>query len=456
MKVNVVICGAIRDRLHLLMILRKIINKRDAGIIEEIILSTWMGEVDAYDDLREILTKTGVCVVENKTILQPSIGNVLQQQRCLESGLVAIKNKSIPVLKVRTDKCFHLLEAFFKHIENTASLQKTKNGVFKYKVTIQMASVSIPFLIADKVFLGYYDDLRMLTLHSDFYERFCLFNKNIGAENRWFSLPFILKYPVFREYIENINFRRVSTILVNKIINNKSSCIPKDVKCFFEIYYSVLFENFNLIGDGDSQYNSWLYLEKNVNAEEHFLIEDRGSRKDLHARNQAMLKAFAGIYFNDEYYQSLNLDSFELFSGESLNEKRMISKITTYNPIDVNFALESTVMAYLPISETAIKFLREHTVQLVNKGVSAQEIYFRCAMKLIDKNKEKYFDDIIILLKNAAKSKHKSSLYLLYCLLKDSDDINLMNYANDCLREAALRGSKEASDVLITLTKELQ
>ncbi|EIG1119617.1 TPA: hypothetical protein RN929_004978, partial [Escherichia coli] len=250
--------------------------------------------------------------------------------------------------------------------------------------------------------------------------------------------------------------RRVSTILVNKIINNKSSCIPKDVKCFFEIYYSVLFENFNLIGDGDSQYNSWLYLEKNVNAEEHFLIEDRGSRKDLHARNQAMLKAFAGIYFNDEYYQSLNLDSFELFSGESLNEKRMISKITTYNPIDVNFALESTVMAYLPISETAIKFLREHTVQLVNKGVSAQEIYFRCAMKLIDKNKEKYFDDIIILLKNAAKSKHKSSLYLLYCLLKDSDDINLMNYANDCLREAALRGSKEASDVLITLTKELQ
>lgn len=448
MKVNVVICGAIRDRFDFLMILQKILRKRDEGIINEIVLSTWIGEIDLYSDLREILYRSGINIVENRSINQSSIGNILQQQRCLESGLIAIEDKSQVVLKIRTDKCYHLLDPFFRYIENNEKLQKVTNGVFESRILVQMASVSIPFLIADKVFLGNHTDLRKLTLHTDFYENSCIFHKNLGAENRWFLMPFIVQYPIIRDYVANVNLRRVSTLIVDAIINKQSLQLPQTIKSFFEFYYKVLYENFLLVGDVNYNQNGWSYFESSVQDENHFLIEDRGIRKDLHAKSQDMLAAFSSFYYHESYAQKLFIDEFDSFIDESLAENRTAIRLVTRNSIDKTFSLTANVIAYLPVSADARSFLSMSVIQLLEKRIGAQEIYYRSASKLLAYDKNKFIDDIIILLKNAAKSKHSGSLYLLYNLLKDSKDSTESEFAQYCLREAANRGSKEAADIL--------
>lgn len=450
MQVNIIICGAIRDRFDLLMILQKLLAKRHDGFIQEIILSTWIGEIDAYPDLRDVLTQSGIDIIENKPINQTSVGNILQQQKCLDSGMTALKDKSYPILKIRTDKCFHLLDSFLKYIEANNSLQKrsTLNGVFDYKIIIQMVSISIPFLVADKIFLGSYNDLRKLTFHTDFYDNGCIFHKTLGAENRWFLMPFILQYPVIRDFIANVNLRSVSTFFINEIIKKENCSLPRQVKVFYEFYYKLLYENFVMINNSERFESGWKYITSNFADKNIFLIEDRGIRKDLHAKSQSMLAAFAAIDYDITYTQQLDVKIFDDFINEDLDSNRALARTITRNNNNNSFLLDSKLIARLPISAKSNELVSSGVVQLVNKGVTAQEIYYRSALMLLEKDKATYFDDIVILLKNAAKSKHAKSLYLLYCFFKDSLNTEQVEFANYCLHEAAIRGNKEALSVV--------
>lgn len=394
MKVNVIIVGAVRDLVDLFLIIKNIDEARKSGVVEQVVLSTWKGDFAECSWVKKRLLQSGVVVVENSPIQEGGVGNIFRQQRALYSGLLFIENKKLPIIKCRTDKCQSLLREFLIFSKNSRGLIFDESGVFSRKIIIEMASMTVPFLVADKVFLSSYEDSLKLTFSSDIYDKEFAFGKHIGAENRWFSNLFLLKYPDFRYFFDLYNFRAVSTHIVNFVVEN--GFFENRILSFIARYFYALDKSFSFVRDPAVAAIDFLDRKS-------FLIERRSSRAEMHIKTQKAMD-----YLVDNWGESREID----FSG--LNEfcvKNWLGKISVSSPEKYEDWVES-VFYVLPVSAGAKSMLEVYWSKKEFSNLSAADIYYESASFLVGENQ--FLDDAVSLLRRGFKSKHiKCSKMLL-------------------------------------------
>ena len=98
-KVWAIVCGAVRQEFELYSILSYLCEYRAKGLIEGIVLSTWVGEVDNVKNLREKLKFLDIHLVEiwplSEEVSQYTNLNYTRQATQLLNGLRNIPDLSL-------------------------------------------------------------------------------------------------------------------------------------------------------------------------------------------------------------------------------------------------------------------------------------------------------------------------------------------------------------------------
>lgn len=432
MKINIVICGDIRDQFDLIQLLKKITSFKH--IVNEVIVSTWQDCINQHKNLIDVLSKSGIKFVGLTPLDDGGVGNIIRQKKQLCEGLLSIENKNLPVLKIRTDKCIDILDSFFKYCETRTSLEKSFDNIFRNKIVVQMISVGTPFLIADKVFLGTWSDLYKLTLSVDYFDKESVFGKKLGAESRWFLSPFLYKYEFFRFYFNEINFRSISTKLVEDISHGS---LPD----YLRYYLHIIYKNFSLPIVGDNIYLG-INAIKNGIASNMILIEKRGAWSDMHLRAQSILDSFAK-------FEEINFDWFNknpLNRFASLHNKN----IKILNPkqkelANINFKL----VDYLQISNYAKAKYSEELNQILSNFENPVDVYMQI-YKLLEKDNS---PDLRLskysILKRMVKEKKLDFAVTLYeFLLADKNFADRDVVMHECRNLVKSRTGKEIESFL--------
>ena len=204
-----VICGNIRDELDFRLTLQKILQLREDRKIDQIMLSTWKGELDKIPGMKEALVELNVYVIENKPLSDamqgaPTISvNYWRQSVQLKSALDAIPKEDF-ILRIRTDRSLNYINqmeelgVFENYKIKTLELGKFPK-IFNYKVTVFGPKVVRILHMIDFALLGQNRDLRKLI---NFEVAELLYNKQIVANAQWYQNPFILEFPILKSYQE--------------------------------------------------------------------------------------------------------------------------------------------------------------------------------------------------------------------------------------------------------------
>ncbi|EGQ9613092.1 hypothetical protein LH707_002975 [Vibrio cholerae] len=214
--VSVIICGLVRDKSRLLNKLQNYIDWREQGRIDQIIYSTWIGELENYAGLRNELESRNVELIE---IEEPRLvlkgGHQLHQMLSLYYGLSAIKNKNQFILRTRVDLADNHENMLFDFEYGTEQADDFAEVGLKHKILIEYSQMAYPFLCGDAQFFGHFDDiLKLINLSA---EMELVFNR-LAVEQTFFFNPFI-NCKIFRQHflwnlphISEISDRRDSQI----------------------------------------------------------------------------------------------------------------------------------------------------------------------------------------------------------------------------------------------------
>jgi len=230
----VVICGAIRNRIEFNAVLAKALDFRKSGLVSEIVLSTWIDEID--EGLRSKLKDFGVHTVETPDTPIPGPQNIWRQFRSYDVGIRACPHDA-EILRARTDKCYVYFD-WWKESLNHIDLNLPQNSeltVFPGRIYVPYLSLSALFFCKDIFFYGRKAALNQLT-HYEYWSN-SIGQETDWAELRWFSYPFITKFPILRDVLETVSFKNLSTAICT---NNN---IPPVVTKLLGLYYRLLSEN---------------------------------------------------------------------------------------------------------------------------------------------------------------------------------------------------------------------
>src|SRR5437764_587140 len=102
-KLNILICGKIRDPQAFAADLDVYRSWRDSGFVERIVFSGWISDLHDNPDMLLQLRRNGVEVVLAEEPMVRMIGHIFHQAKSLHYGLSQFSDDDL-VLKTRTDK----------------------------------------------------------------------------------------------------------------------------------------------------------------------------------------------------------------------------------------------------------------------------------------------------------------------------------------------------------------
>lgn len=224
MAISVVICGLVRSQEKLLTKLQNYFDWRDQGRVDEIIYSTWIGEIDNYSGLRKILETKNVKVIE---VEEPRLvlkgGHQLHQMLAFYYGLSALKNQDQFVLKTRVDLADNHASMLHEFEFGTPEANDFANVGIKNRILVEYAQMLYPFLCGDAQFFGHINDLKKLVNLSA--EMELLYNR-LAVEQTFFFNPF-KELALFKQHfywnlphISEISDRRNEQVA--EVVTNKS------------------------------------------------------------------------------------------------------------------------------------------------------------------------------------------------------------------------------------------
>jgi hypothetical protein len=197
-----VVCGEIREPVETLAVLTHLLDWRRAGLLDGVVVSTWLGEVDRVAPLRHMLARSGFVLVESPEPPLPSPGHLYHQMKSLEMGLHACP-PDVHVLKVRTDKS-GLGPEHAALLDGTLDLSPDPSIAFppvlEGRIWIDYAFLRTPFWVGDQVFYGHARDLRRL-VHYDAVYDVLMHGRGMTTEMRIFAHPFLEAFPILHEYL---------------------------------------------------------------------------------------------------------------------------------------------------------------------------------------------------------------------------------------------------------------
>lgn len=253
-----VICGTLRDQVDFRLMLDYLLQCRDQGILQGIVLSTWEGEVATVPGLAQQLTANQVAVVATKPIDQ-TIGettsgsvNYWRQATQLQAALDLIPEDTI-VLKTRTDRALPGTRRLIQMLDEpeplpyVAAVQR-KEGLtafpreFEHQIAIFKARTGRLLQFADFAFMGYRQDIAKL-INFDFAA--LTFKRGMVANIQFFIYPFIRDYPVLRDYYRVINFQFLLGDLAT-YTQQGGTQFPQFFQRLYAAYFGLLASHFRI------------------------------------------------------------------------------------------------------------------------------------------------------------------------------------------------------------------
>lgn len=195
---SALICGLVRKQDAMLGQLSKLAEFRSDGLVERIVYSTWVRELDRYPEVRQALHKLDAIVVESEEPILRTHGHFLHQAKCLSLGLRACPGESL-VLKLRpdlaplTDQYRSLLSEFTLLDER----RRTGPTIFNKLVWILDGITFWPFYLNDIVYLGTREDLLLL---ADPDLKFESYYNQLSPEQFFHMSPVLRRSPLMRAY----------------------------------------------------------------------------------------------------------------------------------------------------------------------------------------------------------------------------------------------------------------
>jgi hypothetical protein len=203
-----VVCGKVRDPGATLDLLGTLGAWRREGLLDGIVLSTWLGEVVGTPGLARALHEADVTLVESPEPSLRSMGHVHHQMKSLGLGLAACPD-DVRVFKLRTDK-LRLTDAHADLLRRPVDLapDPTRDQAPDLPVPLEgriwaaYCHLRTPFWLGDVAFLGHVRDLRRL-VHFDAAYDAVGYGAGVSVEIRFFSHPFLAPFPIFTDYLRS-------------------------------------------------------------------------------------------------------------------------------------------------------------------------------------------------------------------------------------------------------------
>lgn len=228
--------GLLRDELEFRLTFARLIAARQDGMLDEIVLSTWEGEVDRYPGLRIELMAAGIHLVEGRMPPQ-SFGNSWAQMKALEQGLRAVPDDAA-VWRLRTDRTSHLLKAFEPYLAAGPAPTRAYGAlepVFERKVAAPAIVATFPFFAADTAYYGMKRDLARLVSYDGIYD--AVFD-GFGAEHRLWNQPFFAAHPALRTVYGAVNIKGLSHQTVTAA--EAGADLPEPLLHLLSFYWAAL------------------------------------------------------------------------------------------------------------------------------------------------------------------------------------------------------------------------
>lgn len=196
----VVVCGLIRDEAAFRVKLDTLARWKAEGHIEDVVVSTWTGEIDRYPALLEAHARGEFILVEANPPDLRIMGHALHQARSLYYGLQAVP-EGVRVLKTRPDigeLLDHVLTAFVS-VDLTLAPRPGWPEVFSSRILVAGFCLEAPFYINDIIFFGLREDLLRLANFDLSTEYLC---NHMVAEQFIFRAAFAGRFPLLEAYLQ--------------------------------------------------------------------------------------------------------------------------------------------------------------------------------------------------------------------------------------------------------------
>lgn len=193
-----IICGLIRDEQAFQAQLASLLSWKACGDIEDIVVSTWRGEIDRYPAAKEAHARGEFILVESEQPILRTNGYTLHQSRSLYYALQAVPDGAM-VLKLRPDIAL-INEVTRAAILSTDLTLTPKPGwpeIFNQKILVAAYFVDSPFYINDIIYYGQREDLLKLASFDLGVEMTCT---NMAPEQFFFRGVFANQCPLIEAY----------------------------------------------------------------------------------------------------------------------------------------------------------------------------------------------------------------------------------------------------------------
>jgi hypothetical protein len=163
-KVSVICTGQLRDPFEFGIIISRLMQFKEQGLIDQLILSSWKNDLIASSEVLTALRQAGFQVVLSDVPTTAGPGFCWGQKRQLAAGLQHVEPGSV-VAKVRTDKCAHLIERIVRHANQRRKTirNEPEAGSFKRRVSVTNVVANWALSHSDFTFVGLREDLLRMT-----------------------------------------------------------------------------------------------------------------------------------------------------------------------------------------------------------------------------------------------------------------------------------------------------
>lgn len=286
---NIIITGLVRKEEMFKKSISDFYELVKKGLVDQIVFSTWMDEIQKYPGLKCFLDNNGVQVVETS---EPLIGTgtILKQMKTLDVALDKIKDRNNLIFKTRPD--LYIQQESLVKIMSLDYVSSIQGDVLDSRIWVPWYEISKPFYIADECFCTSYSVMKKLVNYDMRYD--VLYKIDAGVSHiRRFIHPFINYFPELNIYLEYFGESGHGTPARFPI--QKKFSKNKEYQYFIGLYYNIL-KNYFLIGlskeDADYiEFREWS-KPKNIHVKNKLIA-------DLCVHENSFDKNRGQIYFYD-------------------------------------------------------------------------------------------------------------------------------------------------------------
>lgn len=265
----VIVTGTIRDEDFLLQRFHFLAELKATGCIQQVVFSTWMGEVENFANVAKVLQQFDFILVESNEPNLVCRGHYLHQAVSLKNALDVCPSNSF-VFRTRTDKCgeesgiidsqiktFLSEKKYIRACDDDLGVLNYKIGTMGYHTTVSN-SAPVLFFWHDRAYFGLKEDLQKFINYNVLAFEF----QKLIPEQALFSFPFLQWWPGFScffdavnqsDAVEKIFFNnahtpektdRLTTFLVSNRLFRQAVIAEKYVlkNCFFDIQTGLDFD----------------------------------------------------------------------------------------------------------------------------------------------------------------------------------------------------------------------